>query len=125
MVVKAQFCQIPTYSNITPKGDFHVFILICIDLVDLSTDATHKLIVSFPYKCNTVLKSFHQKGQKTVGRLLLFHSLLLLASGGVTHFVLMPLHFVTARRLNCYVCGPTRQVSVVFVTMQGGDFTRH
>jgi hypothetical protein len=32
---------------------------------------------------------------------------LLLASGGegVTHFVLMPLHFVTTRRLNCYVCG--------------------
>jgi hypothetical protein len=91
----------------------------------LFTDATHKLIVSFPYKHNAVLKSLLQKGQKTVGCLLLFHSLLLLASGGVTHFVLTPLHFVTARRLNCYVCGPTRQVSVVFVTMQGGNSTRH
>jgi hypothetical protein len=50
---------------------------------------------------------------------------LLLASGGVTHFILMPLHFVTTRRLNCYVCGPTRQVSVVFVTMQGGNSTHH
>jgi hypothetical protein len=108
MVFKAQFRQIPTYSNITPKCDFHVFIFICIDFVDLFTDATHKSIVSFPYKCNAVLKSFHQKGQKTVGHLLLFHSLLLLASGGITHFVLVPLHFVTARRLNCYVCGPTR-----------------
>jgi hypothetical protein len=27
---------------------------------------------------------------------------LLLASGGVTHFALMPLHFLTARRLNCF-----------------------
>jgi hypothetical protein len=50
---------------------------------------------------------------------------LLLASGGVTHFVLMPLHFVTARRLNCYVCGPTWQVSMVFVTMQGGNSCHH
>ena len=97
MVLQAQFCQIPTYSNITPKGDFHVFVFICIDFVDLFTDATHKSIVSFPYKCNAVLKSFLWKGQKTVGCLLLFRSLLLLASGGVTHFVLMPLHFVTAR----------------------------
>jgi hypothetical protein len=52
MVFKAQFRQIPTYSNITPKHDFHVFVFICIDFVDLFTDATHKLIVSFPYKCN-------------------------------------------------------------------------
>jgi hypothetical protein len=43
----------------------------------------------------------------------------------VGSFVLTPLHFVTARRLNCYICGPTRQVSVVFVTMQGGDSTHH
>jgi hypothetical protein len=45
----------------------------------------------------------------------------LLASGGVTHFVLMPLHFVTARRLNCYVCGPTRQVILVFVLHKQGE----
>jgi hypothetical protein len=44
---------------------------------------------------------------------------------GVTHFVLMPLHFITARRLNYYVCGPTRQVILVFVTMQGGNSCRH
>jgi hypothetical protein len=125
MVFKAQFHQIPTYSNITPKGDYHVFVFICIDFVDLFTDATHNLLVSFPYKCNAVLKSFRWKGQKTVGRLLLFCSLLLLASGGVTHFVLMPLHFITTRRLNCYICGPTRQVISVFVTMQGGDSCRH
>jgi hypothetical protein len=50
---------------------------------------------------------------------------LLLASGGVTHFVLMPLHFVTTRRLNCYVCGPTRLVSMAFVTMQGGNLCCH
>jgi hypothetical protein len=43
--------------------------------------------------------------------------------GGVTHLILMPLHFVTARRLNCYICGTTRRVSVVFVTMQGADST--
>jgi hypothetical protein len=49
----------------------------------------------------------------------------LLASGGVTHFVLMPLHFVTTKRLNCYICGPTRQGDLVFVTMQGGDSCRH
>jgi hypothetical protein len=108
MVFKAQFHQILIYSNITPKRDFHVFIFICIDFVDLFTDATQKSIVSFPYKCNAVLKSFDRKGQKTVGCLLLFHCLLLLASGGVTHFVLRPLHFVTAWRLNCYICGPTR-----------------
>jgi hypothetical protein len=46
----------------------------------------------------------------------------LLASGGVTHFVLMPLHFVTARRLNCYVCGPTRQVILVFVLHKQGEW---
>jgi hypothetical protein len=90
------------------------------------TDATHKSIVSLSNKWNAVLKNLLWKGQKTVGCLLLFCSLLLLASGGVTHFVLMPLHFLTARRLNCYVCGPTRQVSVVlFVTMQGSDSTCH
>jgi hypothetical protein len=49
---------------------------------------------------------------------------LLLASKGVTHFVMMPLHFLTTR-LTCYVCAPTRQVSAVFVTMQGGDSCRH
>jgi hypothetical protein len=75
----------------------------------LFTDTTHKLIVSFPYKRNAVLKSFHWNGQKTVGHLLLFPSLLLFASGGVTHFVLTPLHFITTRRLNCYICGPTRE----------------
>jgi hypothetical protein len=37
---------------------------------------------------------------------------LLLASGGVTHYILTPPHFLTAR-LSCYVCGPTRQVSAV------------
>jgi hypothetical protein len=43
---------------------------------------------------------------------------------GVTHFVLMPLHFVTAW-LICYVCGPTRWVILVFVTVQGGDSCCH
>ncbi len=84
--------------------------------VDLFTDTTHKSIVSFPYKCNALLKNLLWKGQKTVGYLLLFCSLLSLATEGVTHFVLMPLHFLTAR-LSCYICGPTRQVSAVFVTM--------
>jgi hypothetical protein len=46
----------------------------------LFTDATHKSIVSFSEKCNAVLKSFHWKGQKTVGCPLLFHSLLLLVT---------------------------------------------
>jgi hypothetical protein len=49
---------------------------------------------------------------------------LLLASGGVMYFILLPLHFLTGR-LSCYVCGPTRQVSAVFVTMQGGDSCCH
>jgi hypothetical protein len=121
MVFQAHFHQIPTYSNITLKGDFHVLVFICIEFIELFTGATHKSIVSFPCKCNAVLKSFDSKGQKTVGCLLLSRSLLLLASGGVTHFVLRPLHFVTAWRLNCYICGPTRRGDLVFVTMQGGD----
>jgi hypothetical protein len=50
---------------------------------------------------------------------------LLLASGGITYFILRPLHFVTTWRLNCYICGPTRQVISVFVTMQGGNSCRH
>jgi hypothetical protein len=49
----------------------------------------------------------------------------LLASGGVTHFVLRPLHFVTTWRLNCYICGPTRRGDSVFVTMQGGNSCHH
>jgi hypothetical protein len=49
---------------------------------------------------------------------------LLLASGGVTHCILMPLYFLPAR-LSCYVCGPTRQVILVFVTMQGGNSCRY
>jgi hypothetical protein len=71
-------------------------------------DTTHKSIVTFPNKCNTVLKNLLWKGQKTVGCLLIFHSLSLLASGDFTHFVLTPLHFINARRLNCYIYGPTR-----------------
>jgi hypothetical protein len=47
MVFQAQFCQIPPYCDITPKGYFHVFVFISIDSVDLFTDATHKSIVSF------------------------------------------------------------------------------
>jgi hypothetical protein len=54
--------------------EIHVFIFICIAFVDLFTDATHKSIVSFPYKSNTVLKSLLWKGQKTVGHLLLFRA---------------------------------------------------
>jgi hypothetical protein len=54
MVFQAQFHQIPTYSNITPKCDFHVFIFICIDFVDLFTDATQKSIVlSLQMQCST------------------------------------------------------------------------
>jgi hypothetical protein len=54
MVFQAQFCQIPTYCNITPKGEFHAFIFICIDFVDLFTDATHKSIVLVQQmKCST------------------------------------------------------------------------
>jgi hypothetical protein len=41
-----------------------------------------------------------------------------LGSGWVTHCILMPLHFFSAK-LSGFVCGPTRQVSAVFVTMQG------
>jgi hypothetical protein len=86
--------------------------------------ATHKWIVSFPYKCNTAVKNFLWKWQKTVGHLLIFRSLLWVASGGVTYFILLPLHFLSGR-LSCYVCGPTRWVSVVFVTMHGGNSTHH
>jgi hypothetical protein len=82
MVFQAQFCQIHTYCNITPKGEFHVFIFISIDSVDLFTDATHKSILSFSDKWNAVLKDHLWKWQKTVGCLLLFQSLLLLVSGG-------------------------------------------
>jgi hypothetical protein len=49
---------------------------------------------------------------------------LLLVSGGVTHCILMPLHFLTAR-LSGYACGPTRQVSAVFVAMQGHNSCNH
>jgi hypothetical protein len=90
----------------------------------LFTDATHKSIVSFSKKWNDVLKNHLWKWQKTVGCLLLFCSLLSLASGGVTHCILMPLYFLTAR-LRCYVCGPTRWVILVFVTMQGGNSCRY
>jgi hypothetical protein len=56
IVLQAHVCQIHTYCNITPKGEFHVFIFICIDFVDSFTDATHKLIVSLSskqIKCST------------------------------------------------------------------------
>jgi hypothetical protein len=49
MVLQEKFCQILTYCDITPKCFFHaVIVIICIDFVDLLTDATHKSIVSFP-----------------------------------------------------------------------------
>jgi hypothetical protein len=97
MVMHAQSCQILTYGDMFPNRFFIVVVFICIYFVELFTDGTHKLIVSFPYKQNAVLKNFIWKGQKTVGHLLVFRSLLLLVTGGVTHFILMPLHFVTVQ----------------------------
>jgi hypothetical protein len=82
MVLQAQFCQILTYCDNTPKCFFHVIVFICIDFVDLFTDTTQIAIVSFPYKCNAALKNVLWKGQKTVGCLLLCCSLLALASWG-------------------------------------------
>jgi hypothetical protein len=51
MVMQAQFCQILSYCDITPKCFFHdVIVVICIDFVDSFIDATHKLIVSLSNK---------------------------------------------------------------------------
>jgi hypothetical protein len=81
----------------------------------LFTDTTQLAIVSFPYKCNAALRNVLWKGQKTVGCLFLFCSLLSLASWGVTHFILTPLHFLTVR----FCTHRFQSKQLIFARMQG------